>query len=1087
MVFDFSAVQSGGFDFSSVSPSTPVSTTPSTNEEVLAMERKAAKKGQVYVEPVSGFSAEATAGLYAFAERASMVPRGIAQLLGIDKGEVEKSVLKREALERNPEYATGAQVGTLAGYVAEPTTYALPFAKAKTLSEFIKQSAVIGGVSGFFGAASEDTSRGKEAAIGTAAGGVGGAVLGTVVRAGGKLFGKDWLPWKATPEEKKVLHETLKKESPKIPEEELNHFLNAPEDAHINAKKIAEDLIEKGASKKEAEKVIEKRPLVSHYLEEYRTRYEAIKSSSLGITKQGEVLPPEVTPGVGAPVSPEAPRIEEKPLGIEGEPPGLPEQPPTLPNQGGYVSPQLAADIAGAGLGAIITPDDPLTGAVVGAAVAHGGGRLASRIAEANAQSSVAKATKEGLDTALERLDYATGLPMTTLSNINRELGHRHMEFERAYAMKRHNDTTKVSQFLHDIAQTESPTLGQKIKSGLGFTKPSVLTKEEAAEVNRALTSNDFDAVTTILSKPGVEPLLKGFQEIKSVFNQLGKEAVEVGVLKPGQLRTDYFPRGVKDREGLLNYLGKDMGSVLSEKINKASKKKIADTGLPLTPEEEATIVEKAISASFFGKTKPSFVKGRTLEEVTEDMKQFYFNPAETASTYIDRMAQSIEAAKYLGKSKVMTDGQLNVEESISKFINDKVKSGEIADKDVDKVVAVLRSRFLPPKGAPEWGILEAGRNLTVAGTMGNIVSAAAQIGDPFITAHLYGIRPTLKAIVQKVTGTLPVNREKFGLTDYITEELTNTSKTARLMRRTLKTGLTQLDNIFKDVTIGATLNQGHTLASSEKGIAKLKEMYGPEFGDRFPQLVSDLKNENFQSDVASEYIWAQLVKQHPVTQMHRPRLVQDYPMLRSGFTLHSYQLMMADIVRRQSYNKIKEGGIANIAEGVKNLAGFSAALTAGGATGAQVQSWMLGRDDIELSDAVDNALRTFGLSSYAMKKLEQGSPIQAVGSQVTAPFAVAEGLVHKDPKTGEWELNQNRLMKLMPGVGRIVESRTMGGAEKFKERQLKEKMIDMSPTEKRLTKLSPEYQKALTKKRLEARQEKLKESLRRRMGETNG
>lgn len=242
--------------------------------------KEAVAKGQVYVKPIPGLSAQQTAGLYSWAEQASSTLRGIGQILGIHSEETKEEVLLREALENSQEYRKAAKIGSVAGAITDPVTYAIPLGKAATLVQFIKQSAFMGAGTGFVGASSTDgmEGRGERAIEGAAAGTVGGALLGSVMRAGGKLFGKDWLPWKASPEEKKAVEEVLAETHPDVEAKDVNHFLNAPEDAHINAKAKAEELIDSVAGNKKVEKEVKANPLVGHYLQQYRDIYKHLSA-----------------------------------------------------------------------------------------------------------------------------------------------------------------------------------------------------------------------------------------------------------------------------------------------------------------------------------------------------------------------------------------------------------------------------------------------------------------------------------------------------------------------------------------------------------------------------------------------------------------------------------------------------------------------------------------------------------------------------------------------------------------------------------------------------------------------------------------
>lgn len=541
--------------------------TPSKPADEKKGEKEAIAKGQVYVKPFGPLSAEQTAGLYSFAERASSGVRGIGQMLSITG---EEEVKKREALEKSPEYGKTAKIAGIAGTIAEPTTYAIPMGKAATLGEFIKQSAVIGGVSGFVSAKTEEDSRGKEAVKGVAGGLVGGTILGTVARAGGKLFGKDFLPWKATAEEKAAVKEDVLKEVPEEQKEEvakqLNHFLESPEDKHINAKKHAEDLINEGASPKKVEKAIEKNPLVGHYLDEYRTRYEGLKESKIGEVKQGEVLPPE-------PKLP-APETSKEPTRF-------------LSKQAGITSPQLAADIAGAGVGATLSPDDPLTGAVEGAALAHGGVMAIEKFAGKNiGEKIVNKLASEAPESTIKESQQLVASTLNEIRSRERNV------------FSIYNDVNKL---VPDVGRREN-----------------LSTVMEHPELAKNLLPTERQA----------------YNKLKSAFDDVGKRATDAEVIRG--MRENYITHIVdwdksptKLDEALDFFLGRDVaggGIGLGRTTSKYGKERKYETIEDLTKAlKDSGLVLKTKDASeifrTYANSMEKAIAGKNMVRTLKDMK----------------------------------------------------------------------------------------------------------------------------------------------------------------------------------------------------------------------------------------------------------------------------------------------------------------------------------------------------------------------------------------------------------------------------------------------------------------------------------
>ena len=570
-------------------------------EEWMKQKGKDKAPAGVYVKPLPGLSQKTTADIYSGLESMTGTIRGGLQYLqekfpGLEEYMPEsfkKSTIEEErkgalALEKSKEYGKGAKIGEVVGGLADPVTYMLPLAKASSVAQFVKQAAIVGGGAGFLRAKTEEESRVKGAETGLVSGVVGGAILGTVLHVGGKLFGKDWLPWTATPEEKKSVEEEISKTIPENEKEtvlkDVNHFLNAPEDTHINAKNKAIDLIESGASKKKVEAARKKDKLVGHYIDEYQQRYDNLKEGSLGITKQGEVLPPETplpTEEIGKGVT------------IEGEVTGKTSAAGQL--HGGIPGealadfiksyPQLASAGLGAGVGAAYNKDDPLEGAILGAAAGYGG---MSAIKTLGAGSIAEGLFKKLLgETPPQTIKDAQKLVSTSLDEL------------RARARDVYSTTNKVNDLVPNVADRE------KITNAI-----------EHPELAKGLSADEKTA----------------YDSIKKSFSDIGKRAEEAGVIK-GMLENyithivDWNKAPTKLQEALSYFLGEGVsgrfpGKTASKYGKERTYKTIEDlnkalegSGLRLKTKDPSEIL------SIYANSMEKAIVGKTLIKNLESMK----------------------------------------------------------------------------------------------------------------------------------------------------------------------------------------------------------------------------------------------------------------------------------------------------------------------------------------------------------------------------------------------------------------------------------------------------------------------------------
>ena len=98
--------------------------------------------------------------------------RGVKQLFGLDKGEEAENERRLRALEADPEVGGYAKAGGFIGAGLDPLVLALPVAKAKTLLESAKYGAISGAGIGLISPVAEGESRAVNAATTAAAGGI---------------------------------------------------------------------------------------------------------------------------------------------------------------------------------------------------------------------------------------------------------------------------------------------------------------------------------------------------------------------------------------------------------------------------------------------------------------------------------------------------------------------------------------------------------------------------------------------------------------------------------------------------------------------------------------------------------------------------------------------------------------------------------------------------------------------------------------------------------------------------------------------------------------------------------------------------
>ncbi len=162
-----------------------------------------------------------------------------------------------------------------------------------------------------------------------------------------------------------------------------------------------------------------------------------------------------------------------------------------------------------------------------------------------------------------------------------------------------------------------------------------------------ALKNRDVDTVQRLLEKYA---LTDGFAEVRNILDDLREQMIDVGV--DVAYMPDYFPRKIKDADGLLDYVEQEFGdrqeySIIQKMIEEKRK-----DGRIRTKEDEAQIVNSLIRGYSGGISiaKIGNVKERSIDIVDQHMNRFYKVSTDALVDYISGAVQMIENKKYFGR-----------------------------------------------------------------------------------------------------------------------------------------------------------------------------------------------------------------------------------------------------------------------------------------------------------------------------------------------------------------------------------------------------------------------------------------------------
>lgn len=284
-----------------------------------------------------------------------------------------------------------------------------------------------------------------------------------------------------------------------------------------------------------------------------------------------------------------------------------------------------------------------------------------------------------------EDLDYYLQAPIDEVVNYNREkaieerrkMDEVYMAANRDYIAGKSKFQKTVQQILKDakdftqdaivpleeVVKSISPELwtknrrleiaklqknSQYVKRVKGFfDKAQKLMPEVFNKLDLALKNRDVETVAGILSE---NDMTDDFIEVRKVLDELREQMIEVGV--EINYLPDYFPRKLRDADGLLDYLRqKYEGKPEYSKIMQVLEEKSKD-GRIRSEEDRAQIVNSmfrgyggTISLANVGNAKE-----RSIDLIDAEMNKYYKNSVDALVDYVSGAINLTENKKYFGK-----------------------------------------------------------------------------------------------------------------------------------------------------------------------------------------------------------------------------------------------------------------------------------------------------------------------------------------------------------------------------------------------------------------------------------------------------
>jgi hypothetical protein len=429
-----------------------------------------------------------------------------------------------------------------------------------------------------------------------------------------------------------------------------------------------------------------------------------------------------------------------------------------------------------------------------------------------------------------------------------------------------------------------------------GFLK---ITGKSKDDLSMALFNRRFDIAENIIKREAPD-LLPEFRKVQAKINDI-KEQLILAKYDLEDAPAGYWPRLVKDYQGLMNKLGANERT----QINTALRERAAKENLSveqLDPLVRTQVINGVLKTPIQGKVSikaSSYGKGRVIDDVTEELLPYYATPEESLEFFYRSASHNLAKARFFGAM----DDPTSMANSVGKLIDEERASGRLSDKQIDILSGMLQSRFIQGERSPN-AFFKAVREVGYATTIANPLSALVQLGDTASAAIMHGLRNTIAAMFGKKT----IKLDTVGMQDRIVQELEDTSGMLNKLFRW--SGFKAIDKFGKETLLNAAYRKSVAMTSTEAGRNAFRKKYGKVFGDEIEGLMEDLQAGNI-SDNVKFHMFNELSDVQPISLSEVPQGYLDNPNSgRVAYMLKTFTLKQYDLIRKNIIQEAKRGNI---------------------------------------------------------------------------------------------------------------------------------------------------------------------------------
>tara|TARA_R110002012_G_scaffold101698_4_gene241048 strand:- start:911 stop:8134 length:7224 start_codon:yes stop_codon:yes gene_type:complete len=539
-----------------------------------------------------------------------------------------------------------------------------------------------------------------------------------------------------------------------------------------------------------------------------------------------------------------------------------------------------------------------------------------------------------------------------------------------------------------------------------------------------------------------VQPIL---EEIYAQYSELG---MPIGYLE------DYFPRVVKDLEGLIKSYGYETKRTFGNLVRDENARR-KEEGLPeMESSERARFFQDFLQNKFSfgpkGVRPPGNVKIREIQTIPPSKLKFYEDPSIAFGSYTTSMVSAIEAYKVLGATN--QTGNKGETGELGKLTERLFQEGKIDEQDASELKSIAELATL--QASQELAPLRELGAATYIFTLVDVGTVLIQFLDLAKVLVLRGPSATLQGIYRTVTGNrvFDIERDFSIMKKQIMAEFDEQGSTQKVLNFGLRyiVPFQQMDVAMKHVSVEAALIDYLKKANSPVGSKKYKQLMaelsirmGPEAAFK---AVQGFRKDTFDpnSPEVKEALMMELFDRQPLTYLQIPETHRRNPNTRLLYKLKTFMLLDINFNRQLALNDLTGPGktVEQRYKGLKMLVSMMAALTALGVPKDLLLDFIRGKDTYLSDHVINNMLQVFGLSRYGVGTIFEDGPIDAVVDRFKpAAYSILDGTENDLIAwvKGDREISEFKVWKNAPVFdiwGRFTEDFQDKQKEKFREKR---------------------------------------------------